>query len=220
MKSFFYSIFICALFFLASKDLSAGTNIGLFAGLSTPNDEMNNVLNSSKIDLKNMEAGDLVREATSSGYHIGAKLRFSLSDNFSFTGSASWHKFPESKIDVKDPVNDTTLAVLSSTQNIIPITAGMNFYLINSTIGIYGTGELAYSYIYNSVDFDYEGIPISIDDSPTDNRVGFGLGAGIDLDAKLLILNLEAKYNISNFIGKVSNEETKSYFTLSLGVYF
>ncbi|MFH1049997.1 MAG: hypothetical protein V1779_03590 [bacterium] len=220
MKKIVSLLFISVTLFFSAQIVSAGTNIGLFAGLSTPNDEMNNVYNSSKIDLGDVKSGKLIREAASSGYHVGAKIRFSLTDDFSFTGSAAWHKFPQSSIDVKDPISDTTLAVLNSSQNIIPITAGMNFYIINSTIGVYGTGELAYNYIYNSVDVDYQGLPISIEESPTDSRVGFGLGAGLDIDLKLLMLNLEAKYNISNFIGKVSNEATKSYFTLSLGVYF
>ncbi len=219
MKKIFSLLFICFSLLISNQILKAETNFGFFAGLSTPNDEINNINNSS-LNLKGLESGKWLREAASLGYHIGGKMRFSLSDNFSFTGSAAWHKFPQSTIDVTDPVSGDTLAILKTTQNIIPITVGMNYYIINSTIGVYGTGELAYNYIHNSVDVDYEGVPISIEELPTDNRVGFGLGAGVDLDLKLLMLNLEAKYNISNFIGKVSNEETKSYFTLSLGVYF
>jgi len=211
---------LCGLMFFSAQNITVASNFGLFVGLSTPNDEVNNVYNSAKLNLNDLQPGKLIREASALGYHIGGKIRLSLSDDFSFTGSAAWHKFPESNIDVLDPTSGDTLARLTTTQNIIPITAGINFYLINSTIGLYGTGELAYSYIYNSIDVQYEDVPLEIEKTPTDSRVGFGLGVGADLDLQLLTLNLEAKYNISNLIGKVSNEETKAYFTLSLGVYF
>jgi opacity protein-like surface antigen len=220
MKILNYILLFIFVSIFAEQKLFSETNLGFFAGLSTPNNEINNVYNSEKINLNSIASGKLIREASSLGYHIGAKARFSLSDNFSFTGSAAWHKFTESNIDVIDPTSGDTLARLTTVQNIIPITAGINFYIINSAIGIYGTGELAYNYIYNSVDVQYEDIPISLEKSPTDNRVGFGLGAGIDLDLQLLTINLEAKYNISNLIGKESNEATKSYFTVSLGVFF
>ncbi|MFC2130715.1 outer membrane beta-barrel protein [Bacteroidota bacterium] len=211
-------VVFCSL--IASQNLTAGTGFGLFAGLSAPNDQMNNIYNSSKIEFSEESIGNFIREGTEAGYHIGAKVRFSLAGDFMFTGSAAWHKFPQSNIDVMDPVNDTALAVLTTTQNIIPITVGMNYYIINSTIGVYGTGELSYNYIYNSVDADYQGVPIPLEESPTDSRVGFGLGAGVDFDATLVTLNLEAKYSIANLIGKESGEETKSFFSLSLGIFF
>jgi hypothetical protein len=213
-------IYLVILILLFQQSVSsAQTHFGLFAGLSTPNDQINNIYNSSKYQIGD-NLLDYFRESATVGYHIGAKIRFSMSDNFEFTGSAALHKFPESEIEVRNPENDTLLAVLTTSQNIIPLTVGLNFYIINSTIGIYGTGELSYNYISYTVDADYQGVPIPLERSTPDNRVGFGIGAGINFDIKLLILNLETKYNIANLIGTEKGEQQKNYLTVSLGVFF
>jgi hypothetical protein len=63
-------------------------------------------------------------------------------------------------------------------------------------------------------------IPLNLDLSPNDSRVGFGLGAGVDLDLQIFNANIEAKYNMLNLIGKVSNEPAKAFYTLSVGIFF
>lgn len=196
----------------------AGGGLGLFAGFSSPNDEFNNFSTLKSLDKEGVS--DFIRDGMSSGYHLGAKIRYAITDNFTFVGSAGWHKLPESNIDVINPNSGDTLVQLQSTQNIIPITAGLNYYLFSSTVGIYAVGELSYNYIYGSIDAPYGDVPVSIDESPTENRVGFGLGAGVDVDLFITTLNLEAKYSIANLIGKEADEKSKNYFSISLGVFF
>ncbi|MFP4528005.1 MAG: outer membrane beta-barrel protein [Candidatus Kapaibacterium sp.] len=211
---------IAAAFMLAPAfGLHAQVDIGFHLGLSTPNDQVNDIYNRDRFE-DNDSARNFVRDGTKAGYHIGMKARVSLTDNVLFVGSIAWNKFPQTDIYVTDPETGEVLTTLKSSQNIIPIGAGINFYLLRSFIGVYATGDLTYNYITSSVDYESEGIPIPLSSSPTDNRVGFGLGAGADLDLGLLTINLEGKYNQANLIGKESDEEAKAYYTLTLGIYF
>jgi hypothetical protein len=193
--------------------------IGFFAGLSTPNDQINNVYNSNNINIGNGFA-DLLREGTKLGYHLGLKGRLSLADNVAFTGSAAWHRFPDTKLTMVDPDTKQEIGTLVTSQDIIPITAGINYYLIDSGVGIYGTGELSYNYFANSVSVQSTQGDILIPGEPDGGRVGFGIGAGIDINLVLVNANLEAKYNVSNLIGKSDGEQNKAYYTLSLGIFF
>jgi len=204
--------------FISINFTYASSNLGIFAGFSSPNNEFNDL--TTAIKDKNAEIGQIFNAGLKDGYHIGAILRYDFTDNILFRSTISWHKFPQTNIDIINPQNGDTLALLTSTTNIIPITAGVNFYLLKSFIGLYGFGELSYNYIYSSIDAKYGDIPISIDESPTDSRVGFGLGIGADLDLALVTVNLELKYELANLIGKISNEEDKNYFAISLGIIF
>ncbi len=203
---------------ILTKNAFSASELGIFAGFSSPNNEFNNLIPS--LNDQNYELSQILNAGMKDGYHLGAMIRYDLSDNFLFRGTISWHKFPESNIDIVNPENGDTLALLTSTTNIIPITAGINFYLIKSFIGLYGFGELSYNYIYSSIDAKYGDIPLSIDKSPKDSRVGFGLGVGADLDLSITTLNLELKYSLANLIGKESEEKGKNYFAISLGILF
>ena len=214
MKKIYFLIACCII--LSSKSLLAGPSLGLFAGFSTPN----NFDNLQTTIENGADLTKIIREGMSTGYHVGAELRYSLSDNFMFTGNVGWQKFPESNLDVINPDNGDTLAHLTSVQNIIPITAGVNFYLLHSIVGIYGVGELSYNYLYSSIDAQYGDVPVQIDESAKTSRVGFGIGAGLDFDISLATLNLELKYNIANLIGKETGEKDKNYLSISLGVLF
>jgi hypothetical protein len=197
------------------------TEIGFVFGLSTPNDQVNNVYNGNPFkSIDSMQ--NWYKQGANSGFHIGLRARFDMSDNFNFVGGIAWHRFPQSKIEISDTQSRVVLATLKTTQNIIPISAGVQFYLIKSIVGVYGIGELTYNYISNTVDVTYAGqdIPLNLNLNPTDSRIGFGIGAGADLDIKLVKLNLEGRYNLANFIGATAEEKSKAYFSLSLGVYF
>lgn len=216
-------ILIIVAVILSSGAAQSKTKFGLVAGLSTPNDNVNDVYNGTPSSLS--QVGNLFREGAATGYHIGAKLRYQISDNVDLHGGVALHRFPESEIIVYDPDypedKENALAVLKTTQNYIPITAGINFFLMRELIGVYGVGELSYNLMSSSVDVVHDGqdIPVQFDE-PSDSRVGVGIGAGIDIDIKILTGNIEAKYNIANLIGKEDDEETKAYFSLSFGVYF
>jgi len=212
-------VFICITY---HKTAVSQTSIGFYTGLSTPSEQINNVYNSELLTAENF-SGKMKRNAVDLGYHIGTRLRFGLGDDFVFIGGIAFSRFPQSKIIVTVPnANgvDTLRATLSTTQNIIPVSVGLNYYLSTKLVGIYGIGELTYNYLINSIDAEYYGASIPLDQSPTYNRVGFGLGIGTEVDLKLFTLNVEGKYNLVNFIGGDSNEKPKSFITMSLGVYF
>ncbi|MGE5479455.1 MAG: outer membrane beta-barrel protein [Chloroflexota bacterium] len=195
------------------------TDIGFHVGLSTPNDKINDVYNKGTIGSDTL-TGTLYNKGVTTGYHLALKARLGLSDMVSFVGGIGINRFPESKIDVIDPKNGDTLARLTTTTNVVPISAGVNIYLLKSVIGLYGTGELTYNYITSSVDANWAGKSIPISNSPSDSRMGFGVGAGVDLDLQIVLLNLEAKYHYLNLIGKDEDEGAKNYLAVSLGVYF
>lgn len=205
---------------IISYNAQAGSGLGFFIGLSTPNDQINDVYNSDK--LAEISTGNLYREATSSGFDIGAKLRLPVNDNLTIFGSIGWNRYPQSKIEVKDPSNTDgpPIATLLTTQNIVPIGFGVNFYPFQSHLSVYGTGELTYNYLYNSVELDVGSDFNLTNKSPSYNRIGAGFGAGIDLDLEIILLNLEAKYNFANLIGKSEDEKSKNYLTLNVGVFF
>ncbi len=216
---FFLAAVLCI---IIQSELHSQTSFGLYTGLSTPSDQINNVYNSDFLTASDF-SGRMQRDAVALGYHVGARLRFAMGDNLVFIGGLSLSRFPESKIYVAVPSGsggDTIRATLTTTQNIIPIAVGLNYYVVRKVLGVYATGELTYNYLMNTIDAEYNGAPIPLDQSPTYNRVGFGVGVGTDLDLKILTLNLEGKYNLVNFIGAEANEKPKSFISLSLGVYF
>lgn len=193
---------------------------GFVIGLSTPNDKVGDIYNHDNLDLGNSKEGNLISKGMDAGYNLGVKLRLPLNDNIHFVGSIGWNRFPEQTLEVRDPKADTVLLTLESSTNIIPITAGVNAYLFKSFIGLYATGDLSYNYISSSVDYKRGDVSIPIKTSPSDNRLGFGLGLGVDFNVGLVILNIEGKYNHTNLIGKDDKEKDKSYVTLGVGIFF
>ncbi|MBM2813646.1 MAG: b-brl protein [Ignavibacteria bacterium] len=221
-KAILLSVII--LLFIDFIDAKAGSHIGFSFGLATPNAQINNVYNTDKLSAGGDSLGKLFREATDIGFNIGLKWRIPLDekDNFVFGLGLALNRFPETKTEIKDQISGKVLATLFTTQNVIPIAASINYYLFKSFIGVYGTGELTYNFIANSVDFQKGDVPIpfAYDLNPTDSRVGVGFGAGLDIDLSILTINLETKYNIANMIRSDAKEETKAYLTLTLGVVF
>lgn len=198
----------------------AQVDIGFHAGLSTPNNQINNVYNTDDFNFESGPA-NIWREGSKIGYNIKVSARLTMVPVVDFVGALGFHRFPQTDIEVYDPENqDSVVAVLNTTQNIVAFSAGVNFYVIQSVVGVYATGNLAYNYISNTVDYQKGDVSIPVSTlSPTDSRVGVGFGAGMDFDIELLKLNLEGTFNIINLIGKDPDEENKSFFSLDLGVY-
>lgn len=214
--------FIFSLFFLIFlPQLNAqGIDVGFHLGLSTPNDKIANIYNKNQVKLDNDTIGNLISKGMDAGYHLAFKGRIGLADNADLYLGFGYHKFPQTDIEVKDPQTGKVLATLKSTTNIIPISAGLNLYPIRSFIGIYATGDLSYNYISSSVESKIGGVDVPLSTSPTEGRLGFGVGAGIDVSLGLILLNVEAKYNYINFIGKEDKEDPKNYLSVAVGVYF
>jgi len=220
MKKYMFLTMVILMMSIVTDKVNADTGIGFFIGLATPNDQINDVYNSDK--LAEISTGNLYREATTSGFDIGVRLRMPINDNIILTGILGWSRFPQTKIEIKDPTNTSgpALATLNTSQNVVPIGAGINFYPFKSHVAVYATGEVTYNYIYNSVELEGGSSFNLSNTSPAYNRIGAGFGAGIDLDIELILLNLEVKYNFANLIGTTADEKAKNYLTVNVGVFF
>lgn len=221
----FAKIMIITTLFLFNFNYSqsqGGTDLHFKAGLSTPNNKIANVYSDENLTRENITSGDLYSENSDLGYHLGIGLRVGVSELIDFVGGVEFHRFTRSEFKIKDP-NSNEVYSMVSTQNIFPVNAGINLNIINTDIlGIYGTGGLAYNYISNTVDYKDEesglSVPLNLDLSPDDSRMGYFFGAGTDLNVGLLKLNLELKYHHINFIGKAEGEKDKRFLAVSLGV--
>jgi hypothetical protein len=201
--------------------IKAQSSFGVYAGLATPSDLVNQVYNTDLINSANV-TGRLLREAASSGYTIGARIRQNIDDQFWFTGGVSIARFPESTIPIVNQANPIdTLAIMSTVQNVIPIQAGMMYQFNKGLVSLYMIGDVTYNYLMNSIDVTYnnQSFPLPPEDE-TKERIGFGVGLGLDVHLKVITATLEAKMNTINFIGRSSNEPEKRFFTLTLGVHF
>ncbi|HRS01526.1 MAG TPA: outer membrane beta-barrel protein [Bacteroidota bacterium] len=196
-------------------------SFGFFGGLSTPSNKINDVYNSKTVRVNDTALANLISQGLDNGYYIGVKYGFRLNKNFTFFASVAYNSFPESEILVVDP-NDPSkvLTTLSSSTKIVPISAGLQLYPFHSIISPYIAGNLTYSYIYSTVNQKVMGVDVAVSKSPSYSRFGAGIGLGIDFDLKVIGLNLEGKYNYANLIGKTDNEQSKSYFTLGVGIVF
>ncbi|MFZ9815437.1 MAG: hypothetical protein ACO3EO_09170, partial [Candidatus Kapaibacteriota bacterium] len=74
-------ISLCAM----TSQIYSQSSFGLFAGMATPSDLLNQVYNTDLISSQNL-TGILLREAARSGYTIGIRLRQNVDDQFWFVG--------------------------------------------------------------------------------------------------------------------------------------
>ena len=192
-----------------------GFDMGVFGGLSTPNDKIAEVYT----PLSETSTLKLLTSGVGSGFHIGAKIRVGLADRLNFVGSIACHHIPATTTTINTGITEVVYPEISTTHEIIPFTAGINYNLVNLNLfKVYAVGDIAYNYFTNSVDIPaaFNGL---ITASKEGGRVGAGVGVGFDFDLKVMKFGLEGKYNFSNIIGKVSGEPDKNYLSVSLGVY-
>lgn len=221
MKRILFTI-ILLIFAVSSKTFSGDKmDFGISVGLAIPNDEVANVFNKDIIENDDVR-GELYNQAIGTGYHISAKLRFNLAKKLKFYGGAGVNRFPQTDILVRDPETDELLGTFKTTINVIPISTGINWYLFEKRIGLYAIGDLTYNYIASSLDIVREGddVSIPVTNSDPENTIGYGIGAGVDLDIFLGRVNLEAKYNRINIISFEENQDQKNYVTVTLGINF
>lgn len=227
------SILLFLLFF-GSINLYAGDGLdfGVEIGLSTPNDEINNVYNKdyqqiiTKVTSNKNDtiAGKMLRDGASLGYHIGVRIKIPLKSWFKLQGSIGYHKFSQSDIEVRDPNSNVLLATLFTYQNIIPITAGADLYYINTKpISFYVSGEL----VFNQFSFTTEVknnrndvVSIPIQNTGAYNNLGVAAGTGFDINLSLVKLNLDVRYHLLNLINSIDDDKFKDYISVSTAIYF
>ncbi len=202
---------------LSTGSVFAQSSFGIGLGLSTPNEAISSVYN-------NISTGTLdedLRDAAALGYHFQLKYRFGLGESVRFAASAGLHRFPEADVVIVDPRDNKTYNFVA-TSNIVPITAGLEYSLVKSALGVYLTGDLSYNYFSNSLDLKTGdgSIPLGINEDASYSRVGVALGAGVDFDLKVVVLDLTGKYHLANLINKETDEPDRSYFALTLSACF
>jgi hypothetical protein len=217
MKKYFLFGFL--FIFVLNIANSAPIGFGVYLGLATPNNEINNVYNSDKINL-NSNIGRFLRESAKIGYSFGINANLPLSNNFVFKSGIALCRFPQTELKIYFPEQQVDTVVLKSIQNIIPISAGIDLFVFKSVISPYISANLSYNYIVNTLDIVKLNQELPIATSETYSRLGAGVGAGLDFDLEILTLNLEAKYWWVNLIGKTAEEPNKNYLTVTLGVIF
>lgn len=206
---------------LSAGKICSQSSFGLYAGLATPSDLLNQVYNTDLIKAQNL-TGILLREAASSGYIVGIRLRQHVDEQFWFVGGVSLARFPQSVIPIINQVNaKDTLAIMTTFQNVVPIQAGMMYQFNKGLVSFHVLGDITYNYLLNSVDVVYNNnsFPLPPEEN-TVQRIGFGIGAGLDVHLKVITASLEAKMNTINFIGREIDEPERRFFSLTLGVHF
>ena len=217
MKRTFIIIFLTVFFFSFGRTkASEGLSLGVFGGLSTPNDYITNLYNRNTID-----SLDLIYGSASLGWHIGVDLRIKLDKDGTsfFHGSFAWHQFDPVVNDViykgkAEPFFDATTSVL-------PVAAGVDYYLFRSFIGLYVRGDVQYNIISTRVHNVFDVID-EVKKQPYDvknNRLGAALGGGVEVNLLLIKAALEVKYNWINLVGKETDEKPKNYLSTSLIIY-
>jgi hypothetical protein len=222
MKKLLITILIFSSLLVFNSRQSYSLGWGLNFGLATPNEKLSDVYNGELITGEDF-VGQLFGDGTNLGFHIGAKLRLPLSESALLQGGIGFNRFTENNLVLVDPSNPSEiLGTADLYQNIIPISAGINYYLTNSVIDFYLTGDLTYNYM----SYTYGGINDYVTEmkkalhKDSDHRVGYSLGLGFDMNALIGNGNLEVKYNVANLIGRPEGEDTKAFVTLTLGIYF
>lgn len=218
---------IIILFCLSAFSLFAAgpLDFGFKVGISVPSGDFDRVYN----NLTDTSKSNLVSKITDqagSGYHLGVNLRTTLLPIVDVYGSFALHRFTQSTLKIEDPLNPgKTYPQLNTVQNIIPLSAGINFNVLNlQVVKLYLNGEVNYNYISYSTDLKVgnvqTSIPISYQESEVQSRIGYGFGVGAEGNLMLVKLFLEAKINQPNVIGRADGEELKKFYTLTAGIYF
>jgi hypothetical protein len=191
-------------------------------GTSIPSSEVNNIFNTNKISTgdTNNPIAIMTKPDLNFGYIISADLAFGLSKRAYFFGGFSLSSFAEGKF----PLNYENVAeekgyILSKTK-IYSLAAGIHYYILSDETGVYGIGNLTYNFIANSINPENSLIPLRLENNPTDSRLGFTVGLGLEIPLNQFSIVFESKYSVLNYIGKNSNEETKSLICLSAGFRF
>jgi hypothetical protein len=200
-----------------SEKLHAQANLRLGGGVSTTYDNLQSAFNSTLITTPT-GVRQLVSDTRLTGAHAAARFMVGLGDNLGFTAAAAYHRFSDLRVNIVDPAMPTaSLGDLRVSQSLIPISAGLEYTLLRLGVGVYITGDLSYNFISSFTD----GIPPTLATSglalrDTFSRVGGSAGVGVDLMLFGVVgVDVCARYNHTNLIGRVGGEPEQTFFTLT-----
>ena len=200
-------LFILAVF-ISTQQTYSQIDMSIFGGISTPSANLSEVYND------NSDVWDLVQKGIDLGWHLGARLRLPIDTGFFFFAGFAWHRFPNAQIEVQK--SDSTFQI-EARQDIIPISAGLQYYITKNIIRFYLIGQLSYNYFTTHGEFI--GLPApNFDLNDAAGRGGFEVGAGVAFNFVLVYPFLEFSYAMPNVVGRTSGEPVKKYYNLSLGL--
>ena len=203
-------LILIAVLTLGSLNSNAQIDMSIYGGISTPSSDM------AKVYYNNQDVWELINKGMDIGWHLGARVRLPIDTGLFFFGGFGWHRFSDVQLEIENIENDTTYQI-SAKQDIIPIGAGLQYYITRKVINFYVLGALNYNYFTTQGSFI--GLPApNFDLSTATSRMGFTAAAGVEFNLVLFYPFLEFSYSMPNLIGKTDGEPTKSYFNISLGL--
>jgi hypothetical protein len=198
----------------------AQTNVRLGGGVSTTNDNINAVFATTQVTTPS-GALQLVSNTQFVGYHLAARLMLPLAENIGFTLGGAYHRFGDMRVDVINPAQPmVTLSTITASQTILPISGGLEFRLLRLLfLSLYLTGDVSYNIFTSQAD----GIPISISSAGVSvrdsyNRVGGNVGVGVDVMLGGVGVDICARYNHANLIGRTDSEAQQTFLSLTASV--
>ncbi|GAB1370172.1 hypothetical protein MASR1M45_02300 [Candidatus Kapaibacterium sp.] len=209
-------------FLLSVSGLSSKTNFSVLGGITLPSNSLKNIFDSNQIPTQdtvttilNINYPDI-----GTGYSISAKLSLNLSENAVFWGGFSLIRFAKQENRLNKPSDNSDKGFIESITTIYPLNAGINYYLYDGSFSLYGIGNLSYNFINRAFNTDHSKISLGIPVNSSDNRLGYGIGAGFEYPLRNVSLLIEGTYNQINYIGANSGEESKSLMNVQIGVKF
>lgn len=197
---------------------SEGLRFGPYLGPSFPSDAFANVYNVTTEE----DANAAYDFASGLGFHVGGRIRFGLTENFSLSGGIAYHRFPNQDLEYTSQSGPTLR--IKNVSNIIPINAGVLLRMPLAVVEPYiGAGAVI---VHQNVTMSEGGGVFSQifssgqEIEPTTNRVGADLTVGVGFNLLLLHPFIELRQTWSNLIGKEENEQTKSFMSVSIGILF
>ncbi len=199
---------ITALLIASSVNYSQGISLGASGGLST--------ITGPDIYTNDVSEGGF---GFSSAPHFGVKGKFSLPlIPLRITGQVLYSQFTgEGDVAVG---NSSVVASLENKLSVLIYGVGAEYSFVPGPISPYLAFDL---FMTNYGDFEQTYTTASSNVNTTtegESRTGIGLGAGLEFGLLPMIdIDLSAKYNINNLIGKNDGEDTFSTLNVSATVF-
>jgi hypothetical protein len=217
-------IILISLFFLSINCLSDAreTSFWFYGGMSIPEHQTNRINSDGLLTLLDSAGtiGTLVYPDKNPGYSLGFKLGIDLSENAIFYGGFSFIKFPKSRIMLMSQTTIDTLAIFELQNTIIPIAAGIKYYVLRTFGDFYADVSLVYNFISLAIDYEKYNPKVPLSALDTQSRIGFNAGFGIEIPVDIFTPFLEVNYSQMNYIARNANEPERNAINIILGFRF
>jgi hypothetical protein len=206
---------ICLLFaltFISISTFAQGLGVGIGPSFWTVND----------IYIKNNNL-NLIDKDKKTGINLNARIKLGSDNNLRYVFNGGWNRFSIDQIKITDNQNNSYQ--LSLSQNIFPLSAGLELGFPASSSRVYVCGDAVYNIIKNSIDYNKTinnysvGIPVIFGDQTT-YRIGASVGAGVELKLAFLLFDINARLHIMNILNKADNETSTSYLMTNITIFF